>query len=90
MVNKNLYDDGLIVAYDDGSASLERLPPDYVYDLTDKIHTVRQDEKLTDIAHFYYKKSRLWFIIADANKILDIFNLEVGTDLIIPNENKLQ
>jgi len=91
MVNNNLYDDGFIVTYAEGDASLERIPLEIVHDLEDESHTVKEDEALTDIAQEHYKDSRKWYAIADANidVLEDVFNLQPGQELIIPNANKI-
>lgn len=89
MVNNNLYDDALVITYAEGDTSLERTPKEFISDLNDKSHIVVEGEKLTDIAHFFYGTSRKWYIIADANNLVDIFTINPGTELIIPNENKI-
>jgi len=90
MADRRIYDDGFIVTYDEGDISAERIPIEIIQDLTDKLHPIVEDETLLTIAHQYYPgKSFLWYAIADVNKIDDIFNLEVGQEIIIPNILKI-
>ncbi len=49
-----------------------------------KTHVVVSGEILSDIALKYYKSSKLWKKIADANPTVDPRNLQVGQKLIIP------
>lgn len=50
------------------------------------VHYVGVSENLFDIALIYYDDARLWWKIADANRgiISDPYNLEKGTQLLIP------
>lgn len=86
---KPLYHNPLIITYKEGDESLYRAIMDIDDDVNDKTYTVRQDDTLLSIAHRFYKNSKGWYIIADKNNIDDIFNLEVGSRLIIPNHTKL-
>lgn len=50
------------------------------------IHIVIGEERLDNIAHKYWKRQDLWWLIADWNDIIDPTNsLESGTQLIIPS-----
>jgi nucleoid-associated protein YgaU len=89
MVTKELYHNGLVITYPEGDISLERLPQDIKDDIEDKIHTVSESDNLTFISNKYYKQSNLWHIIAEKNNLDDIFNLVIGSNLVIPNKKKL-
>lgn len=47
-------------------------------------HIVGRNETLDTIALKYYGRPLYWWIIADYNDILDVFNLKEGTNLKIP------
>jgi hypothetical protein len=46
---------------------------------------VKTENRLDLIANKYYKNSRMWWVIAEANKISDPTKVPVGVTLIIPN-----
>ena len=79
------YSDSVIVNYLEGDQSLERSSIVYQEDLNDKLHIVKEDELITAIAFRYYGKPSLWYIIADANNIINPLILDVGQQLVIPN-----
>lgn len=56
----------------------------------DIIITVGPSDRLDLLAHDYYGDSTLYWIIAKANNVItnDLF-LEVGTQIYIPNRNRL-
>jgi nucleoid-associated protein YgaU len=88
----NLYYNGVIVEYKEGDKSLERFITPLVFDLYDKNYTIKQGDTLPKLADYFYDSSRLWWVIADNNQdiITNIFELEVGKQIIIPNYKKLQ
>lgn len=52
-------------------------------------HKVRQGDTLLIIADKYYGDSKYWWVIADINDtdknpLIDIFDLELGRELLIP------
>lgn len=51
-----------------------------------QIHTVARGETLWSISLKYYKKGSLWKKIADANNITDPRKIEVGQNLIVPQD----
>jgi nucleoid-associated protein YgaU len=70
---------------DDGDYSLEAKPPVVPESSNDIQHTVKDGETLQNIAFRYYGDSGKWYIIAEANKILNPFKeLEMGTLIRIP------
>lgn len=87
----NLYSDGIIINYEEGDKSLERYPRTPVFDLLDKLYTVKDNDTLTSLAYYFYGSGRLWWVIADNNlDVIDnIFDIPSGTQLIIPNYKNL-
>lgn len=86
---KDPYSNGLIITYNEGDVSLERIPPQFVDNAEDRSHIVRDEETLTSIAQQYYKDGKYWYFIADKNNLLDIFSLQTGQELIIPHLNNI-
>ncbi len=88
----NLYANGRILVFADGSQKLRRDRITYVPAEPDDYHTVKIDDSLTKIAYDFYKDkvelpSHFWWIIADANKIRNPLDLSamVGIEIVIPN-----
>jgi hypothetical protein len=52
----------------------------------DVIHEFEVTEELDLLAFDFGGKTRLFWLIADVNEIIDPFNIPVGTKLIIPPE----
>jgi len=50
---------------------------------------LKTQNRLDLIANMYYKNSRLWWVIAEANKISDATNVPQGTILIIPSMSSI-
>lgn len=92
MVNTNIYnigaspyDGAYAIKYKNGDVSLEVDPPSIGRSTSDKQHTVLEGETLQNIAFRYYGDSGLWYIIAEANVILNPFEeVTPGQILIIP------
>ena len=79
---KNAYD----LNYGDGDYSLEAPIPSVPSSSNDIQHTVKDGETLQNIAFRYYGDSGKWYIIAEANGILNPFKeLESGTLIRIPS-----
>lgn len=80
------YSNAFGLQYDNGDVTLERVPFEYSPSEDDVTHTVKEGETLQGIADDYYKDSGLWYVIADANNILNPLT-EVSTyiKLIIPH-----
>lgn len=53
---------------------------------SDKFHEVKagEDNRLDLIAYKYYRNPSLWWVIAEANNIIDPIKVEVGEVLRIP------
>jgi LysM domain len=87
----NMYQAGYIANFGDEQL-LVRQQLKIVPQVGDKWHTVTVGDKLDAIAYRYYKDivpngGNYWWVIADANNILNPFNLDifVGQFLLIPN-----
>jgi nucleoid-associated protein YgaU len=87
----SLYEKGYIVSYQEGDVSLQRTPINFLGSVDEKYHVVSEGDTLLSIAQSRYDDQFLWYIIADANPIQvpDIFDLVVGTILLIPNKQTL-
>lgn len=88
MLDNDLYTGGKIINYEEGDQSLQRDRIIHREDLEDELHTIKQGETLTSIAFRYYRKSKLWYLIADVNNIENPTCLKIGMNLIIPNYKK--
>ena len=82
----DLYTDGYRILYEEGDESLERRPINHREDINDTLYMVKDGDKLTNIAFRFYNNPLLWFLIADANGIINPFELESGKNIIIPNQ----
>ena len=79
------YNNADALKYNDGDYSLEAKPPIVPESPNDIQHTVKDGETLQNIAFRYYGDSGKWYIIAEANKILNPFKeLEMGNLIRIP------
>lgn len=79
------YNNAYALKYNDGDYSLEAKPPIVSESPNDIQHTVKDGETLQNIAFRYYGDSGKWYIIAEANKILNPFKeLEMGNLIRIP------
>lgn len=79
------YNNAYALKYNDGDYSLEAKPPIVPESPNDIQHIVKDGETLQNIAFRYYGDSGKWYIIAEANKILNPFKeLEMGNLIRIP------
>lgn len=49
-----------------------------------QVHIFARTDNISALAQKYYGDWRLWRIIANRNKIADVRQIEIGTELIIP------
>lgn len=91
--DNNLYVNGYIVAYEDGTASLERERLTIPETSGDRYYIVKQTDRIDKIAYDAYRdltsdSSKYWWMIADANDVienpLDLSGL-VGIEIRIPD-----
>lgn len=86
LVGDSPYKNAYALNYGDGDYSLEAPIPSVPSSLNDIQHTVKDGETLQNIAFRYYGDSGKWYIIAEANGILNPFKeLESGTLIRIPS-----
>ena len=79
------YNNAYALKYNDGDYSLEAKPPVVPESSNDIQHTVKDGETLQNIAYRYYGDSGKWYLIAEANGILNPFKeVESGTLIRIP------
>ena len=85
LVGASPYDNGFTLNYGDGDYSLESYPLLIPSSPNDFQHTLKEGETLQNLAYRYYGDSGKWFLIAEANTILNPFKeLESGTLIKIP------
>lgn len=80
------YSDSYRIIYEEGDESLQRRPINHREDINDIVYTIREEDTLTRIAFKFYSNPLLWFLIADANNIINPFDIEIGQNIIIPNQ----
>ena len=81
----NMYSDGEIFNFSNGTSLLSREPINYIITPQDRVHVWIQGDLLPNVAYRYYDNPAFWYIIADVNDIQNPFEIEVGTELIIPD-----
>lgn len=88
----NLYADGFLIQLPNKNIILNRERIRYTPEVNDERHTVIQGETLTGIAYRKYRyhtedPAKYWWIIADANGILNPLDLTdyVGAEILIPD-----
>lgn len=88
----NLYQNGNLISYSDGTQAVFRRILNIPTTIEDKYHALSTEESLDFLAWFYYQDeiedpSKYWWAIADANAIIDPFDLSkhVGQELRIPS-----
>ena len=70
---------------DDEGILIRTYNPPYIDKGSCELHTLREGETLQGLAAFIYGDSGLWYIIAEANNILNPFKeLEPSMILLIP------
>lgn len=86
----NLYANGIILLLPSGTTVLKR--ERYILEPSenDVLHIVQEGESLSMIAGNYYKKSQYWFLIADANNIKKVWDIQPGQYLRIPDLDKFK
>jgi|SRR6478609_2552160 len=84
----NIYARGYIIELEDDQEILKREKISYdPLANKDKVHIVRDGDRIWDIAEDRYGDGKLWYIIADANSLVNPFELETNTSLIIPSKD---
>lgn len=79
------YNNAYALNYGDGDYSLETPVVSVPLSSNDIQHTIKDGETLQNIAYKYYGDSGKWYLIAEANGILNPFKeVESGTLIRIP------
>lgn len=88
----NMYADGKMVVFADGTGKLKRTRVVYEPTEPDEYHTVKIGERITQIAYNRYKDkvpnpNHWYWVICDANSIRNPLDLSafVGKTIVIPN-----
>ena len=81
---------GSTITFEDGTESLDRPRLVHVEAIKDRFHTVTAFDDLQSISFKKYGDSKFWWVIRDVNNLDDIFILEVGKSLIIPDLDKIK
>lgn len=88
----NLYRNGFVIDFGGGEEALLRNPLILEGSIEDEYYTVRADDRIDIIAYDRYKNyvadsSKYWWVIADANTIINPLDLSkwVGKEILIPN-----
>jgi nucleoid-associated protein YgaU len=76
------YDSAYVLKYRDGEYSLETDPPLVPHTSKDKQHTIKEGETLQNLAFAAYGDSGKWYLIAEANQIIDPFTEVVPGKLL--------
>lgn len=86
----NPYITGYITNYPEGDQSLERFKIAYVPSVKDELHTVTDFDTLWSLSYDKYGDSKWWWVIADVNKIDHPCILQVNTNIIIPDIDRIK
>lgn len=78
------YSNSIVYKFPEGDANLVRVPYQYTPSSEDKIYEVIEGDRLDTLAFKFYRDSKLWYIIADSNDLINPFVLELGQSLVIP------
>ena len=81
------YDNHKIYKFNEGDKNLVRSRFLYKPSINDRVHEVIEGDRLDTIAYKFLGDSKLWYIIADTNDIINPFELEIGQVLIIPENH---
>lgn len=92
----NLYVNGQVIDFGEEQL-LIREPLQIIGNELDRYHIVTEFDRIDLIAWKYYKSvavdsSKYWWVIADANNIIDPFDLSefIGKNLLIPDLNRIK
>tara|TARA_R110001632_G_scaffold64779_1_gene153877 strand:+ start:457 stop:768 length:312 start_codon:yes stop_codon:yes gene_type:complete len=89
----NPYSRGTIFSFSGGDKFFRRTPIDYIQGPTDMIHLVQTQDTLSNLSYRYYNNSKYWWVLADVNKIHDVFDIATdwaGKNIIIPDMDRVQ
>ncbi len=81
----NPYSVGDVFVFPEGDAELERKPIQTRKSTRDRYYRVEEGDTLSDIAFDAYGDSKYYWVISDVNNLDWVFELPVGTLLLIPD-----
>jgi len=83
-MDKEIYSDGYVLEFSSTERALYRNPIQPSLTAEDTRYTIKQGDTLEHISYKFYRDSKLWYIIADNNNIINPFEMIIGNVLIIP------
>lgn len=89
-VDNNPFITGYVINYKQGDQSLERFTLSYQKSDNDEMHSVTDYDTLWNISFDKYGTSKYWWVLADVNNIFNPFELTVGSNLLIPDINRIK
>ena len=81
----NPFSTGVVTSYATGNPVLKRKPIIYMGSELDELYVVKNNDNLFSIARDKYQNSRWWWLIADANNLINPLELQIGQILLIPH-----
>lgn len=81
---------GVKTTFEDGTESLDRPRLVHVPSIKDKFHTITDYDDLQSISFKHWGDSKYWWVLRDVNNLDDIFTLDVGNSLVIPDLDKIK
>jgi len=84
LTEDDLYAQGSITEFDDGSVLLERTIAPYTPQIGDDYYETISDDNYDTLAYLKYDNSKLWHVIANANNIINPFDVLPNT-VVFPN-----
>lgn len=81
----NPYAIGTILTFTEGEDTLNRPQLKHVKSPKDILHTVTDWDNLWNLSYDYYGTSKYYWVIQDINEIENAFELDSGTNIIIPD-----
>lgn len=83
----DLYANGGIIEFEDGTLSLERGIPEYTPSIGDDFYEPQFQDDFDTLAFAKYQNSKLWHRIADANNIINPFE-QLPNTIVLPSINQ--
>lgn len=86
LTEDDLYANGTIIEYDDGTMVLERPITSYTPQIGDSYYEVQQGDEWDILAYLQYTNSKLWHLLANSNNVINPFDPLPDT-IVLPNTN---
>jgi hypothetical protein len=88
----NMFANGVILNFSDGTQKLQREPLVIIAKEGDDFHTVKEGDRLEQIAWLYWNKKVAnaqfyWWVIRDANNVKNPLDLSthIGNEILVPD-----